>query len=135
MLGGVVMPKRTKEGVLALEEIKGFKLFLSVTETERLKFHNAPAKKPELFEKYLPYAMVLKVEKEWAKQFEGLFTEPPTWYEGNWQTFSLISLTSNLNAFSSVASSTLTPSAPSSGSGFSGGSSGGGFGGGGGGSW
>jgi hypothetical protein len=115
------------------EEIEGFKLFLSVTEKERLKFHNAPVKKPELFEKFLPYAMVLKVEKEWAKQFEGIYTKPPSWYQGNWNTFSVGYLASSLNSFSSSASSTIATS-PASSSGFSGGSSGGGFGGGGGGS-
>ncbi|MFA5052183.1 MAG: DUF2207 domain-containing protein, partial [Patescibacteria group bacterium] len=73
------MPRRSKLGVTALEEIKGFKWFLSVTETERLKFHNAPAKSPQQFEQFLPYAMVLGVEKEWAKQFEGMYVTPPEW--------------------------------------------------------
>jgi uncharacterized membrane protein len=132
---GWFMPRKTPLGAVVKEEIQGFKLFLSVTEEERLKFHNAPAKKPELFEKYLPYAMVLGVEKEWAKQFEGIFTEPPSWYEGNWTTFSLVNFTSNLSSFSSTASSSMMSTPSSGGGGFSGGSSGGGFGGGGGSSW
>lgn len=129
-----IMPRRTKKGALVKEHIEGFKLFLSVTEKERIKFHNAPEKKPELFEKFLPFAMVLKVEKEWAKQFEGIYTKPPSWYEGNWKAFSVGYLTSSLGNFSSSAGSTITTS-PARSSGFSSGSSGGGFGGGGGGSW
>jgi uncharacterized membrane protein YgcG len=131
---GFIMPKMTKEGVMIKEHIKGFKLFLAVTEKERLKFHNAPEKKPELFEKFLPYAMVLKVEGEWAKQFEGIYTKPPEWYSGDWKTFSAVYFSSRLQSFSSVAQSSLV-TAPSKSSGFSGGGSGGGFGGGGGGSW
>jgi uncharacterized membrane protein len=131
---GYFMPRYTQKGVLAKEKIEGFKLFLSVTEKDRLAFHNAPAKKPELFEKFLPYAMVLGVEKEWSKQFEGIYVDPPSWYVGNWQAFTLMSLTRDLGTFSSKSNSVFI-SNPSSGSGFSGGSSGGGFGGGGGGSW
>ncbi len=131
---GYFMPRYTQKGIMAKEKIEGFKLFLSVTEKDRLAFHNAPAKKPELFEKFLPYAMVLGVEKEWSKQFEGIYVEPPSWYVGNWQAFTLMNFTRDLSTFSSKSNSVFI-SNPSSGSGFSGGSSGGGFGGGGGGSW
>ena len=132
---GIGMSVKTKKGVLAKEHIEGFKLFLSVTEKDRLKFHNAPAKKPELFEKCLPYAMVLKVEKEWAGQFKDIYIEPPKWYSGSWTTFNVIAFSTSLNSFSAVANSSLMVAPSSGGSGFSGGSSGGGFGGGGGGSW
>lgn len=135
ILFSFAMPRYTALGAQVKEEIEGFKLFLSVTEKERLKFHNAPAKKPELFEKYLPYAMALKVEKEWAEQFKDIYTEPPSWYQGNWSHFNTVAFTSSLNSFSSSAGSAFVSSPSSGGSGFGGGSSGGGFGGGGGGSW
>jgi uncharacterized membrane protein len=134
------MPRRSQHGAETLEEILGFKLFLSVTEEERLKFHNAPAKNPEMFEKFLPYAMIFGVEKEWAKQFEDMYKTPPSWYEGDFTTFSALYLVTNLSSLSSAATSTIT-SRPGGGagggmSGFGGGGfSGGGFGGGGGGSW
>ena len=48
-----LMPAKTPRGAEVHEEVQGFKWFLSVTETERLKFHNAPAKKPEQFEQFL----------------------------------------------------------------------------------
>ncbi len=135
------MSQRTAKGVLAKEQILGLKLFLTVAEKDRLKFHNAPEKKPELFEKLLPYAMVLGVENQWAGQFKDIYKQPPNWYssDGNLTNFNSAVLVSNLSNFSSQANSTLysAPASASSGSsGFSGGGgSGGGFGGGGGGSW
>ena len=134
-----IMPKRTKKGVEAKEYLLGLKEYLKVAEKDRLNFHNAPEKNPKLFEKLLPFAMVFGVEKEWAKQFEGLYNTPPSWYnDPSGGAFSSLIMINSLNNFSQAASSTLT-SSPSSaaggGSGFSGGFSGGGFGGGGGGSW
>ncbi len=112
--------------------VDGFKLFLNVVEKERLKFTNAPERTPERFSKLLPYAVALGVEKQWAKQFEGIDVTKSTngWYHGNnAMVFSAASLTNDLNSgFSSAVASNSSVSS-------SGGSSGGGFGGGGGGSW
>lgn len=134
------MPKRTKKGVLAKEQILGLKEYLTVAEKDRIKFHNAPEKSPELFEKLLPYAMVLGVDSQWAKQFKDIYNEPPKWYDANGDIshFNSLSLVNGLHTFTSQASTSLytAPASASSGSsGFSGGGSGGGFGGGGGGSW
>ncbi len=137
VLFGLIMPARTAKGVQAKEYILGLKLYLSVAEADRLKFHNAPEKRPEHFEKLLPYAMILGVEKAWAEQFKDIYRTPPSWYnDPTAQIFNAAIFASSLNSFSSSASSTLSSSPAASGSsGFSGGSSGGGFGGGGGGSW
>jgi uncharacterized membrane protein len=136
---GWFMPAVTKNGAEIKEDIFGFKDFLSVTETDRLKFHNAPEKSPEMFEKFLPYAMVLGVEGEWAKQFEGIYNQQPDWYEdSSGRMFNAIILSSMINDFNSTAMGTMASqpsSAAGGGSGFSGGGGGGGFGGGGGGSW
>jgi uncharacterized membrane protein len=136
---GWLMPAVTKKGAELKEDILGFKDFLSVTETDRLKFHNAPEKNPEMFEKFLPYAMVLGVEKEWAKQFEGIYNREPDWYEdSSGRAFNAIILSSMVSDFSSAATTAMASqpsSASGGGSGFSGGGGGGGFGGGGGGSW
>ncbi len=139
---GFFMPKKTVKGVDAYEKILGLKEYLTVAEKDRIQFHNAPAKRPETFEKLLPYAMVLGVEKEWAMQFQNIYLSPPGWYEGapgsSFNTFLLIS---SLNNFSSVANASMgikTEGSAAAGgmSGFGGGGfSGGGFGGGGGGSW
>ncbi len=129
------MPVKTMAGVNAKENILGLRLYLSVAEKDRINFHNAPAKKPEVFEKLLPYAMVLGVEKEWAKQFENIYKENPSWYSGpGGMAFNPIIFAGNLNSFAAKANTAMS-TAPSGGSGFSGGGVGGGFGGGGGGSW
>jgi uncharacterized membrane protein len=138
-------PSRTVKGVEAKEHILGLKMYLEVAEADRIKMlqspdaryaahSSAPVKTVELFEKLLPYAMALGVEKGWAKQFENIYQTPPDWYSGNWTTFNVIYLTSSLNSGVGAAINTAF-SAPSSsgGSGFGGGAGGGGGGGGGGG--
>ncbi len=133
---GWFMPRFTREGAIRAEHIQGFKLFLSVTETERLKFFNAPAKKPEQFERFLPYALALGVEKEWAAHFADMHLAPPSWYQGNFRTFTPIMLANNLSSVNSVVAHSIAAAPAGKGGGFGGGgSAGGGFGGGGGGSW
>ncbi len=140
MIFSFLMPQKTKAGVLAREHILGLKEYLRVAEKDRLKFHNAPEKNPKHFEYLLPYAMVLGVEKEWAKQFADIYkNQQPTWYnDPGMAAFNALSLSEGLRGFGAKANSVLA-SSPSSasggGSGFSGGGVGGGFGGGGGGSW
>lgn len=130
----------TKEGLKLVNEIKGFKWFLSVTEKDRMNFFNPPEKTPELFEKYLPYAMALDVENEWAEQFAGVFAEKgmtdknPLWYSA--PIYGQLALSDFSNSFSrSIASSVTRPGSTSGFGGGSGGGSGGGGGGGGGGGW
>jgi len=139
---GYFMPRKTIKGVNVYEKILGLKEYLTVAEKDRLEFHNAPAKKPEVFEKLLPYAIVLGVEREWAKQFEGIYNHPPVWYEGtslnNFSTLYLVSALSNFNNIANTAMGVHAEGGSAAGglSGFGGGGfSGGGFGGGGGGSW
>jgi uncharacterized membrane protein YgcG len=133
---GWFMPARTNIGTRALEGALGFEDFLSHVESDRF---NRMIKTPEMFEKFLPFAMALGVEKNWSKAFANIYTQPPSWYQGgNFSSgFYPYMFVNNINAMSSQAATTFA-SAPrsSSGSGFSGGggsSSGGGFGGGGGG--
>jgi len=136
---GWFMPRRTKKGTSLVAEVKGFKWFLSVTEEDRLKFHNAPARTPQQFMELLPPAIALGVEKAWAEQFKDLHIEPPDWAEGNissWTPILLANAISDMGTASAASVYSPPSQAGSGGSGFSGGgSSGGGFGGGGGGSW
>ncbi len=136
---GWFMPARTLRGTSVLEGILGFEEFLSRVEGDRLR---RITKTPEMFEKYLPYAMALGVERNWAKAFEGIYREPPDWYlGGDFQTFSARSFASDLGHMSTQTGEAMASSPRSSGgSGFGGdggggggGSSGGGMGGGGGG--
>jgi uncharacterized membrane protein len=135
---GFLMPNRTIKGVETRALILGLKEYLNTAEKDRLEFHNAPEKKPEVFEKLLPFAIALKVDKAWAKQFENIYKTNPSWYsDSSGHAFNAYFLSSSLGDFSSSLNSAVastTASASSGGSGFSGGG-GGGFGGGGGGSW
>jgi hypothetical protein len=137
---GLAMPVKTKKGADAKEYTLGLKLYLEVAEKDRIKFHNAPAKNPEHFEKLLPYAMVLGVEKEWAEKFKDIYIQPPGWYSdpsgGPFNSIIFIGALNNFNHSSQDAIFSAPGGASSGRSGFGGGGfSGGGFGGGGGGSW
>jgi hypothetical protein len=130
---GWFMPARTTRGTRELEKVLGFREFLTRVEGDRLE---RLVKTPAMFEKFLPYAMAFGVEENWAKAFDGIYDQPPSWYSGpgGISTFRPSAFTHNLGVMSTAAAATMA-SAPrsSGGSGFSGGSSGGGFGGGGGG--
>ncbi len=129
---GRIMPARTLQGTRALEGVLGFEDFLTRVEADRF---NRVVKTPELFEKFLPYAMALGVEKNWARAFESIVMTAPAWYQGTDPAhFNARSFSSRMGDMAARTGKTMT-SAPrsSDGSGFSsGGSSGGGFGGGGG---
>ena len=128
-----VMPARTESGARALEQVLGFEEFLRRVESENLK--RVIIGHPELFDKYLPYAMAFGVEKQFARAFEGIYTEPPRWYVGpSVMNFNVGHFSSSMSHLSSVAGTTMSSSPrSSSGSGFGGGGGSGGGGGGGGG--
>ena len=126
----LVWHRRTQKGYEAKNHLRGFRKFLSVTDRERFAFHNAPAKSPEVFMRYLPYAIAFGVETEWAKVFRNIALPPPNWYYGGVDTFSAATFANDMHAFSDALSASAGTSASSGG-----GSSGGGAGGGGGGSW
>ena len=123
-----IMPARTIAGARAREAALGFKEFLSRVESERYK---KMITSPEMFERFLPYAMAFGVEDKWARAFESIYREPPSWYVGSPGNFSAYNFTQSISNMSSAAASSMSSSPSSSGSG-GGGSSGGGSGGGGG---
>jgi uncharacterized membrane protein YgcG len=130
---GIFMPARTEQGTRALEGVLGFEEFLRRVEGDRL---DRVVKTPEMFEKFLPFAMALALEKTWARAFQGICTEPPGWYHtATPGMFYPQMFVGSLNTLSTRTAAAMA-SAPrsSGGSGFGGGGfSGGGFGGGGGG--
>lgn len=136
-----LLKKRTIEGQKVQNEIEGFKIFLSMTEKDRMNFFNPPDKTPELFEKFLPYAIALDIENKWTKQFHSVFVNlqangeevyHPLWFDGS--GFSTSNIAESVSSFSNSFSTSVVASstAPGSSSGFSGGGSSGGGGGGGG---
>jgi len=133
----------SREGQRIRDQIAGFREYLGVAEEDRLNALHPPKKTPELFEKFLPYAIALDVENEWGKKFAGVLAAAAAagaagyaWYHGqrDWSR-DPAGFSNHLgSAVSSAISSAST--APGSSSGSSGsGSSGGGGGGGGGGGW
>lgn len=134
----------TKAGRRVLDQIDGFKLYLTVAEKDRLNLQNPPQRTPELFEMFLPYALALGVEQKWSEQFADVLAAVgqagreyhPGWYSGtSLGAFGTGAFAGALgSSFSSaIASSSTAPGSSSGGGG--GGSSGGGGGGGGGGGW
>jgi len=136
----------TKAGAKVRDEIEGFLRFLVTTEKDRLEVLHPPHVTPEMFEKYLPYAIALDAENAWSRKFEAEVAEAgampqttsyaPRWYSGH--SFSRLGTAGFASAIgSAVAGATAaaaTAPGRSSGSG-GGGFSGGGGGGGGGGGW
>ncbi len=139
-----ILKAPTTEGRLLMDKIEGFKLFFTTTERYRIEQMYPGKKTPEVYEKYLPYAIALDMESEWTAQFEEVLrnagkdpaTYHPAWYSGQsaWssQNMGAMPLMLGTALASSLASASVSSSSSGSGGG---GSSGGGGGGGGGGGW
>lgn len=140
------MRSPTPEGQKLRDAIAGFRQYLGIAEEHRLEILHPPEKTPELFERYLPYAVALDVENAWAAKFAGVLAAAgataavSSWYlaSNNRDAGSLVDrLGSGLSQ--TVASASTAPGSSSGSGGFSGssggGSSGGGGGGGGGSGW
>jgi Predicted membrane protein (DUF2207) len=145
-----LMRAPTVSGRKVMDEIDGFRMYLDTAEKNRLNLVGEPPMTVERFEKILPYAIALGVEKPWSEHFEGELSRnavadaqsgySPGWYRG--RNFSTGGFSNSVAAITSGMSAAMIAAQPasSSSSGFSsggggGGSSGGGGGGGGGGGW
>ena len=139
-----LMKAPTRLGRKLLDEVDGFREYLVVAERDELEFRNPPRRTPELFERYLPYAMALDAAEVWGEKFAKVISDAqrdgsyrqPLWYRGGrWHGHSPASFASSLGSSlaGTVASSSTAPGSSSGAGG--GGSSGGGGGGGGGGGW
>jgi len=132
------MTAKTVKGGRTRVAVLGFQEFMNRVDADRLK--RMP---PDTFEKYLPFAMALGVEHNWAQAFAGIVQNPPSWYASpNGMTgFNPIFFSSSMHSMATDMHQVFVsaPRASSTGSGFGGGGfgggggfSGGGFGGGGG---
>jgi uncharacterized membrane protein YgcG len=142
-----LMGAPTPIGSKMMDGIDGLRQYLTLAEKERMNMAGAPEMSPQHFEKLLPYAVALGVEKPWSETFDrwflaaaaGAAAYQPVWYNGN--AFAAGSFGDRMGGFAGSMASTMSASLPpppsSSSSGFStgGGFSGGGGGGGGGGGW
>jgi uncharacterized membrane protein YgcG len=145
------MKSYTAEGRRVTDQIEGFRHYLGVAEEDHLNALNPPEKTPELFERFLPYAIALDVENVWAKRFAGILAAMSAaeiandWYSGSHdRSRDPESFASTLGSglAHTVASASTPPGSSASGDSSSsssgsdgGGSSGGGGGGGGGDGW
>lgn len=140
-LASKAMPRKTKKGKDTLIAIKGFEEYISRAERAEIEYQE----RNDYFEKFLPYAMALGIAHKWASAFDGLQTQPPSWYSGDMgTTFCPTLFVQDLSiATNDWAGSMISQPRTNGddggfwggGSGFSGGFSGGGCGGGGGGAW
>jgi uncharacterized membrane protein YgcG len=133
-------------GARIRDQIDGFRMFLVTAEKDRLEKLNPPQVTPEVFEKFLPYAIALDAENEWSRKFEADAAKAaqgpndtaytPNWYSGHaFGRFNTTRFATSIGtAVAAATASAATAPGHSSGSG-GGGSSGGGGGGGGGGGW
>jgi uncharacterized membrane protein len=146
---GYLIKAPTPYGRKTMDRIDGFKMYLTVAEAEDLQHIEGiaaagPAKTPELFERYLPFAVALDVAQPWADQFERLFmtisaengaSYHPGWYTGTKPVHNISGFTAAMTGSLATAISSSSTAPGSSSGGGGGGSSGGGGGGGGGGGW
>ena len=130
----LIMRAYTPAGQQIMDEINGFKQYLSIGEGTRVQVSD-PTDELKIFCDYLPYALALDVENEWIESFEATLTQGQIQQELSAHGLSgMDNLSSSLAGLSSACAAA---SSDGDGGGFSGsgggGSSGGGFGGGGGG--
>lgn len=137
---GVVASKRSPYAQKMLEQIVGYREFISKVEMDKLKL--LIDSDPQIFYHVLGYAIVLGLEDTWAKKFQSLSFEQPSWYYGRTPIADALfysALSHRLHStvmekavYSQARGGGRSPVHSSFGSG---GFSGGGFGGGGGGAW
>ena len=141
-----LMPAPTPKGQKIRTEIAGFRLYLETAEKLQMNAVKVGSGAPppmsiDLYEKFLPFAVALDVEKPWTKYFEHQLPKEAAAYAPAWGHFGSRSFRdiggmndAILTSMSTGVSASLPQSSSSSGSG-GGGFSGGGGGGGGGGGW
>ncbi len=156
ILLGIIIPtlkKYTKEGLEKINYVRGLQMFVTATESERVKIMGKEyTKDMTTFNKYFPYAIAFDAESKWTNDFKDVIEKSMISNEGNINTYTSNSwiyfvgksdnISSDLssvgeNISSTLQSSSIDPTQYSSSSSSSGGhsfSSGGGGGGGGGGS-
>jgi hypothetical protein len=122
------MTAKTVKGGRTRVAILGFQEFMNRVDADRLK--RMP---PDTFEKFLPYAMALGVEHQWAQAFAGIVQNPPSWYVapggyGYGTGFNPIFFSNSMHSMAGDMHQVFVsaPRASSSGSGWSGGGGGGG---------
>ena len=133
LIFGLLMPKRTPKGAELNWRVKGFKLYMETAEKYRAQFYE----KENIFEKFLPYAMVFGMTKLWIKKMEEIHGKEylasyhPAWYAGNFAAgFNANDFAARMNSLSAGIAANIGTTSGAHGSGGVGGGGGGGGGGG-----
>lgn len=136
----------TPVGAELVDHLKGLEVYIELAEADRMRVLQSPEgaerepvdatsrdERLKLVERLLPWAVLTKHEREWAKELGEFYAEGegPVWFLSS-RTFSVAGFTAGVGSVSSTLSSSYSGSSSSGGS-SGGGSSGGGGGGGGGG--
>ncbi|WP_240484849.1 DUF2207 domain-containing protein, partial [Aequorivita vladivostokensis] len=116
----VYMVKKNAKGNAALSELKGFKNFIKIAEENKLKMLLRDS--PSYFETTMGYALAFGLFESWAKKFEALNLQPPSWYTSSTGAFTMHNFSRSFSDSISTAQSTMV-SSPSSSSSGGGGSS------------
>jgi hypothetical protein len=69
-----LMKAPTFAGRRLLDQVEGFKMFLGAVDGDRLNRAVPPRQTPAVFEKFLPYALALDLEPDWAGKFSGVLS-------------------------------------------------------------
>lgn len=125
----IYLVKKNSKGNKIYSELKGFRQFIKVAEENKLKMLLQDS--PAYFETTMGYALAFGMFDDWARKFDNLNLQPPSWYASAAGAYTMHNFANSFSSSITAAQSTMVSSPSSSG----GGSSGGGFGGGGGGSW
>ncbi|MEW7007750.1 DUF2207 domain-containing protein [Lentilitoribacter sp. EG35] len=143
-----LMGRPTNMGAELMAQIEGLKLHLENYHEQRMNLAGTPRMSPKYFEKQLPYAVALDIEKPWSETFDkwlesaeaktaGVSSYRPRWDRDRWY-HNRRDNDKRFKGFTNHMSKSISSAMPvqrSSSSGSSSGSSGGGGGGGGGGGW
>jgi hypothetical protein len=119
---------QTLSGHALMDQIEGLRLFLITTGEDRRDTRVSTSCTPDQFERLLPYALALNVEKIWGEKFAAALAQTPrdaeeiyspAWYSGpNWNPITASAfLTSLGSSFSSAISWATSGHGSSSGSG------------------
>lgn len=126
-----LMEAPSVKGQKILDQLEGYKLYLSVAEGERLSaIGPEPNFNEHVFEQHLPFAMALGVEDQWSERLQSYLTimnqapmdYKPRWYSGDSFSRSSSSIASGLTSgIGHTISSASSPPSSSSSSSSSGG--------------
>jgi hypothetical protein len=117
----ILLKTSAPSGRALSNQIEGFRMFLGATEHGRPGADIPTKVNPDLFERFLPYALALNVEKAWGEKLAAALAQianrrtidySPHWYSGpSWNPITAANFATSLgSSFASAISCATTPS-------------------------